>query len=213
MKRILICSILSLMTITLFGQSQIAVPVFGDKYSEYVEGLESGHTDIDYQDFRFSFIKSKQFRIASQKSKDISLLKDAMYEQMDKLNYEEIISLAKQILSIDYTNMMAHKILSQTYDMVDDVANAQKYETIEMGLLKSIIQSGDGKSCETAWKVIQVSEEYFILEMLGVELERQSIISNGGLCDRMDVTDEGEPSTYYFDISKIFENRDKLSKD
>ncbi|QIK59676.1 DUF4919 domain-containing protein [Dysgonomonas sp. HDW5A] len=209
MKRILICSILSLMAITLFGQSEVVVPAFDDTYSEYVKKLESGNTDIDYQDFRFSFMKSKQFKIASQKLKDISQLKNAMSEQMDQLNYDGIISLAKQILSIDYTNMMAHKILSQTYDMMEDADNSEKYDTIGMGLLKSIIQNGDGKSCETAWPVIQVSEEYFILEMLGVEVKQQSIINSKGLCDRMDVTDEGVPATYYFDISKIFENRDK----
>lgn len=211
MKRILICSILSLMAITLFGQSEVVIPSFDDTYSEYVKKLESGNTDIDYQDFRFSFMKSKQFKIASRKLKDISQLKNAMYEQMDQLNYDGIISLAKQILSIDYTNMMAHKILSQTYDMMEDADNSQKYDAIGMGLLKSIIQNGDGKSCETAWPVIQVSEEYFILEMLGVEVKQQSIISGKGLCDRMDVTDEGVPATYYFDVSKIFENRDKLS--
>ena len=211
MKRILIYSILSLMAITLFGQSQVVIPAFDDTYSEYVKTLESGNTDIDYQYFRFSFMKSKQFKIASQKLKDISQLKNAMYEQMDQLNYDGIISLAKQILSIDYTNMMAHKILSQTYDMMEDADNSQKYDAIGMGLLKSIIQNGDGKSCETAWPVIQVSEEYFILEMLGVEGRHKSIISGKGLCDRMDVTDEGVPVTYYFDVSKIFENRDKLS--
>lgn len=198
------------MAVSLFGQSEITVPVFEDKYSQYVKTLESGKTDIDYQDFRFSFIKSKQFSIASNQAKDISRLKGEMEEQMNKLNYEEIISLAKQILSIDYTNMMAHKILSQTYDMIDDIKNAQKYETIKMGLLKSIIQNGDGKSCATAWPVIQVSEEYFILEMLGVELKRQSIISQNGLCDKMEVMDQDESATYYFDVSKVFESRENL---
>lgn len=210
MKRILICSIISLIAVSLFGQSEIVVPIFDDKYSEYVKSLESGNTDIDYKDFRFSFIKSEQFSLASQKSKEITQLISRMEEQMEQLNYEEIISLAKQILSIDYTNMMAHKILSQTYDMIDDVENVQKYETIQMGLLKSIIQNGDGKSCATAWPVIQISEEYFILEMLGVELKRQSIVSTSGLCDKMEVTDEGVATTYYFDVSKIFESRESL---
>lgn len=198
------------MAVSLFGQSEIVIPTFDGKYSEYVKSLESGNTDIDYKDFRFSFIKSEQFSLASQKSKDVTLLISQMEEQMEQLNYDEIISLAKQILSIDYTNMMGHKILSQTYDMIEDSANAQKYETIQMGLLKSIIQNGDGKSCATGWPVIQISEEYFILEMLGVELKRQSIVSSSGLCDKMEVTDEGEPATYYFDVTKVFESRENL---
>lgn len=210
MKRILICSIVSLMAISLFGQSEIVIPSFDDKYSEYVKSLESGNTDINYQDFRFSFIKSKQLGIAAKQVSEMSRLKGEMEEQMNNLNYEGIISQAKQILCIDYTNMMAHKILSQTYDMMDDLVNAKKYETIQMGLLKSIIQNGDGKTCATGWPVIQVSEEYFILEMLGVELKRQSIISRDGLCDKMEVSDEGKSAVYYFNIDKIFESRENL---
>lgn len=210
MKRILIGSIIYLIAFSLFGQSEVTVPDLGDKYSEYVKGLESNNTDINYQDFRFSFIRSKQFTTASKEAKEISRLKSEMEEQMNALNYEGIISLAKQILSIDYTNMMAHKILSQTYDMMDDIVNAEKYETIQMGLLKSIILNGDGKSCATGWTVIQVSEEYFILEMLGVELKRQSIISRDGLCDKMEVVDDGKSAVYYFDINKIFESRENL---
>lgn len=210
MKRILIGSIIYIMAFSLFGQSEVVIPDLGDQYSEYVKGLESNNVDINYQDFRFSFIKSKQFGIASKEAKEISRLKSEMEEQMNTLNYEGIISRAKQILSIDYTNMMAHKILSQTYDMMDDVVNAEKYEAIQMGLLKSIIQNGDGKSCATGWPVVQVSEEYFILDMLGVELKRQSIISRDGLCDKMEVTDDGKSVVYYFDIHKIFESRESL---
>jgi hypothetical protein len=47
-------------TIYSFGQEAI-VPDFNYKYSEYVQKLESGETKIDYKDFRFSFVESKQF--------------------------------------------------------------------------------------------------------------------------------------------------------
>lgn len=199
-----------LITICLFAQSQVLIPPFEDKYCESVKALESGKLDIDYQEFRFSFLKSEQFKIASKNSKDLSALKVRLYEEMNKLNYDEIISLSKQILSIDYTNMEAHKILAQTYDMMEDMANAQKYSDIEMGLLKSIVQNGDGKSCATAWPVIQVSEEYFVLQMLGVDLEKQSIISGAKLCDMMEVLDGDQKMTYYFDITKLFESRASL---
>lgn len=198
-----------------YGQSipKVECPKFDDKYSTYVKELESGQTEIDFQDFRFSFIESKQFKIASQNSSKLDSLKKEMYTQMDKSGYEEIIKITKQMLSIDYTSMIAHKILRQTYKIIGDKSNAAKYKTIQFGLLYSIIRKGDGQTCETAWPVIQLSEEYFILEMIGAELNAQSIDNEGGLCDKMKVTVEGKKKTYFFETSKVFEGYKKLNID
>jgi len=74
------------------------------------------------------------------------------------------------------------------------------------------VNNGDGKSCENGWSVIQVSEEYFILKMLGVELNKQSIDNDGGICDRMEVVDEnGEKLIYYFEVSNVFKGRENVS--
>ena len=124
---------------------------------------------------------------------------------MKEHKYPEIINITQQMLSIDYTSMMAHKILQQTYKIRGDTNNREKYHTIEFGLLKSILQTGDGKTCETGWHVIQVAEEYFILDMLDAQLTQQSLINLGGTCDKMDVTQDGGNTTYYFDVSLVFE--------
>ena len=114
------------------------------------------------------------------------------------------------MLSIDYTSLIAHKILRQSYKIIGDTANARKYKTIQFGLLNSIARNGDGRSCATAWPVIQLAEEYFMLEMLGAQLKKQSIDKTGGLCDKMEVRVEGSQKTYYFATSKIFEGYRKL---
>ena len=192
-------------------ETEIKVPEFDDNYSKTVKTLESGKTDIDYKEFRESFIESEQFKIASEKSSEFRELKKEMYRQMSESKYDSIITTTKKMLSIDYTDMTAHKILRQTYKIVGDSINAEKYKTIQFGLLMSIVNSGDGKSCETGWSVIQVSEEYFILEMLGVELSKQNIDNNGGICDRMEVVDEnGEKKVYFFEISNVFKGRENL---
>jgi hypothetical protein len=196
-----------------FGQKaqEIITPTFNDKYSEFVRQLEAGKTDIDYRKFRESFIESKQFLIASHKSTELRTLEEEMYAQMHNSNNQEIIRITKAMLSIDYTSMLAHKILRQAYKIVGDTLNAKKYKAIEFGLLYSIEDSGDGKTCETAWHVIQISEEYFILQMHGDILLEQSVYNSGGLCDKMVVkTEEGDKKTYYFETSKVFEGYNKL---
>ena len=195
-------------------ETEIKVPEFDDNYSETVKKLENGKTDIDYKLFRESFIESKQFKIASEKSTEFRELTKSMYKQMSESEFDSVISTTKKMLSIDYTSMKAHKILRQTYKIVGDTINSKKYKTIQFGLLKSIVNNGDGKSCENGWSVIQISEEYFILKMLGVELNKQSIDNNGGICDRMEVVDEnGETLTYYFEISNVFKGRENLKRE
>ena len=196
-----------------FGQTstQVSIPTFNDKYSKFVKQLESGQTDINYKDFRESFIESEQFKIASKKSTASDSLKKEMHSLMNKKDYQGIIKVTKEMLSIDYTSMTAHKILRQTYKIVGDTINASKYKTIQFGLLNSIVKNGDGKTCLTAWPVIQIDEEYFILQMLGAVSQKQSIDNTGGLCDKMEVkTEEGDKKTYYFETSKVFEGYKKL---
>ncbi len=211
-KKLAILLMTLLICVSSFGQTEtkIVVPDFKDKYSEYVRQLEAGETDIDYQDFRFSFIESEQFKIAKKNSTKVDSLKKEMYLNMKKKNYAEIIDITKQMLSIDYTSMHAHKILRQTYNIIGDSANSIKYKTIQFGLLNSIVKNGDGQSCATAWPVIQIAEEYFILEMIDAVLQKQTIVNDGGLCDKMEVKMDGKKKTFYFETSKIFQSYKEL---
>ena len=194
---------LTVTSVTVFGQTtSIVVPKFDDKYSKYVQMLEDGEIDIDYKDFRYSLLESEQFKIISGKLRELFDLREKIDKQMDKSDYNKVISTTKKMLSIDYANMLAHSILSHTYQIIGDSINAQKHKIILLGLLHSIIDNRDGKSRETAWSVIQISEEYFILDMLGAKLKYRNTYNdnNGGLCDKMDVIIDGENKTYYFEI-------------
>lgn len=184
----------------------IALPSFKDKYSAYVRQLETGKTDIDYKDFRDSFRSSRQCRLKEEglSTKYDNLRRD-LVAQMKQRNNQGVIKAAKAMLEIDYTSMFAHKYLQQTYKVLGDKANQTKYHDIEFGLLKSIIRSGDGKTCQTAWQVVQVEEEYFILDMLGANLKMQSVSnSNGHVCDKMEVTTNEGDKVYFFGVDKIF---------
>ena len=206
MKKIVLLSLITPITIMTFGQtnSEIVIPSFNDRYCEYIRNLEAGNTDIDYQDFRFNFLESEQFKVAGEKSGDLKNLEAEMYRQLKNSDYQGLTYTAKQTLSIDYTSMIAHKMLQDAYKTIGDTFNSAKFKTIEFGLLNSIVKKGDGRTCKTGWPVIQVSEEYFILRMIGAKVEKQSIDNNGGLCDKMVVNINGEQRTYYFETSKIF---------
>ena len=189
--------------------SGVTLPRYNDKYSAFVGQLEGGETNINYTEFRESFLESQQFKSAGTQSPDLSTLRKQMRELMRQAKYAEIINLTKRMLSIDYTDMEAHKILQQTYKILGDMPNSQKYHDIEFGLLNSIMRKGDGRTCESAWPVIQINEEYFILQMLGAKLQKQSMENSGRACDKMEVQTDQGTKVYYFEISKIFKGYNK----
>lgn len=190
-------------------EGAIAVPAFDDKYSAFVRQLESGQTDINYREFRESFLESTQFEVAATHLDELAKLRASLPPLMKQMKTAEIIQVTRKILSIDYTDMAAHKILQQSYKIVGDEPNRKKYHDIEFGLLNSIVRNGDGKTCATAWPVVQIQEEYFILGILGARVTSQSVYREGGLCDRMEVITEQGNAVYYFGVVKIFERYDK----
>jgi hypothetical protein len=186
---------------------EIILPAWNDKYSEFVRQLEAGNTKIDYREFRYSFLESKQFQIKAEKRTQYDSLKMAMVAHARASHYSEVISLSKAMLSIDYTSQVAHKYLQQTYKIIGDTAKRNKYHDIEFGLIYSISLNGNAKSCATSWEVIQVEEEYFTLAMIGDKLKKQSIEkSETKICDKMEVVNEdGKDEVYYFDVTKLFQ--------
>ncbi|MEJ5052721.1 DUF4919 domain-containing protein [Sphingobacterium sp. MYb382] len=214
-RNILLLLVSCLIGVATYAQErqQIVVPDFDDKYSRYIKDLEAGNMDIDYQDFRFSLIESQQYAVIVQKMDLFSRLSKRLYKEIEEEKYTATMQTAKEMLSIDYTSMIAHKILRQTYQILGDTTNAIKYRTIQFGLLKSIVVYGNGESCATAWPVVQVAEEYFILNMLKANLLKQRLGFEEGVCDVMETQlEDGTLKTYYFDVSKVFEGYEKLKE-
>ena len=152
----------------------VTIPAYNDTYCTYVKQLEAGELAIDYQDFRFSFLESQQFIVANEQAAALNSLHEVLPDHLTNGRFPEALKAAKQILSIDYTDMLAHFALQQAYLATSNVGEASHYESIYQRLMESIIKGGDGKSCSTGWPVIQISEEYFVLLMMNAKLKRRS---------------------------------------
>jgi hypothetical protein len=89
------------------------------------------------------------------------------------------------------------------------VDQAEFHRTVFRGLVSSIRNSGDGKSPETAWVVINVHEEYVILRILGFTPGEQSLLHNNGHSyDVMKVKNakDGTGQTFYFNVDIPFKH-------
>lgn len=184
----------------------VIVPKHNDLYSVFVETLERGDTGVNYAEFRNAFLQSKQYKIKLEKRSQYDSLKKVVIKAINTEDYDGIIHAGKSMLDLDYTSLFAHKYLFQAYRINGDKANEKKHETIQLGLLQSILKSGDGRTCETGWKVVQVEEEYFLIYALGSQFIKQKTVTAGTTtCDEMRITDkDGKEESYFFNISCFY---------
>ena len=111
---------------------------------------------------------------------------------------------ADTILAADYVDIDAHLVADVCSRQLGDTATADLHRMTAHGLLRSILQSGDGKSPDSAYTVIAVAEEYSLLGLLHLKLTRQSLVSQQNHAyDRMDVTDaDGKGDTVFFNVDR-----------
>jgi hypothetical protein len=113
--------------------------------------------------------------------------------------------LARKILAQDYTDLRAHELLRQVCAKQKDEACVQHETFVTRGMLNSITGSGDGKSAKTAWLVISIEEEYFVLNAKGLRTSMQSLrLEDNKPYDVLSASGAGGAQDVWFDIGLFF---------
>jgi hypothetical protein len=192
----------------------IQLPNDGDDYSKLVARAEAHDATTDFHALRLAYLTSKAFERAGSQFDAFEKLRKEMMDAAAAKDSPTVRAKAEALLSIDYTDLWAQKFLRQSCKFLQDEACADLHNFVEFGLLDSITHSGDGRSCATGWEAFQVKEEYFVLAMMGMRPDRQSLIRDGGhVCDAMDVVDDkGASARYYFRIDEMMAAEERSLK-
>jgi hypothetical protein len=118
-------------------------------------------------------------------------------------DFKKMAEAADAVLKSNYADLDGHFFARVAAKELGKPELEEFHRWVEMGLLKSLRSSGDGKSPETAMKVISVDEEYFILRMMGQMPGHQALSKCAGApCDIMTTTDPESKQEYrwYFNV-------------
>jgi hypothetical protein len=183
------------------GAVPIVLPSGDDAFAKLAARAAAQDTSVDFRELRFSYLDSVQKKQSPGNERE---LREAMFAAVQAGNDQLVRDTAIKLLSIDYVDMFGQKFLSQSCKFLHDDACAAQAHFVEFGLLKSLVASGDGKTCKTGWEAVTVDEEYFVLSMNDDTPQRQALINGPPACDQMDVVDENQkPVTYYFRIDAM----------
>jgi hypothetical protein len=167
----------------------------------------------DYTAIRLNYASAPGYNAYALQVLEKALIAEAMQEWKTGKMADALIKLQK-VTTVHPLSIEAYRRLADGYAVFIRAAKdpEQKrelepiehhYRVISDGLLKSITASGDGRTPETAFKVISIPEEYMTLWYLGLSPQGQTLEEYDGLpFDVLKVKNRktGEQSSVFFDI-------------
>jgi hypothetical protein len=165
-------------------------------YADLVAMVKAGDKSVDFKELRLAYADSPG-------GADTDTQKKAMMAALNSKKFADALKNADTVLASDYVDMDAHFAAYIANRELKNEEQSQFHKFVLQGLLDSITHSGDGKSFETAFQVIQVHEEYVILRFMGLMPSKQSMSEKNG--HSYDVLEAANPKTnekvtLYFNI-------------
>ena len=129
-------------------------------------------------------------------------------------NYEGLILESKKIMAVNPVSLTANDCMSYALLKTGHSKTEwKKYQDRFRAIRRVIASSGNGMTCESAYKVIYVSDEYnMIYTYFNVEKVHSQKLS--GLCDRFEVdpTEYLPSNVVFFDISRKLLRQEEFRK-
>jgi len=163
----------------------------------YVALVEAARQNLDAADFgklRELYAKSSFYKGDASDGRDL-LIGHPSPDQVQKFLRENYGSIGAHLRAID---LLGYR--KGTPEFKQEAFAAFK-------LFDVVKQSADGLSPETSYKVLAISEEYAICLILGLKVNRQSVVDrNGTSYDVLEVAQPGDSTTkqLWFDISAFY---------
>jgi hypothetical protein len=147
------------------------------EYQNLVKRVEAGDFTVDFRELRFACLKSSQCEPRA----TIAELRE-LNEAGD--NFAKRAEIGERILQRGFANMEIHAELAAAYARIPDAAKSKFHLQVTAALMRSILNSGDGRTKERAFEVICDREDLAILASLHLPSSGQSVsasnIEDGG---------------------------------
>lgn len=131
---------------------------------------------------------------------------DTMYDSNKHQEYEKTVAIGRRYLKSNPVSLRGNLAMTLAFKRLGKVDEYQKYWTHLIQITRAILCTGTGESPDSAFLVINVHDEYTILNYLGYFSSEQSLIEgkNGRSYDRLQAVAQRDTSNnrvFYFDVT------------
>lgn len=180
--------------------SYLYYPILLERFTSFDTTL----TQDDYKHLYYGYVYTDMYNPYGEHE-----LTDSFFNLYYNQEYTKAIDVGEKILKDDPVNTTIIFKMLVCNHVLENIEMKLNYVHQYYSLLSIIYNTGDGKSAETAFKVIKVSDEYEILKELGLKSNGQALV---GFCDRLDIDQKSQKiekgqkkiKELYFDVSLPF---------
>jgi hypothetical protein len=177
------------------------------KYEAYKMRVIAGDLDFDWRDFRLTAALGQVSQGFDSQPVHNQFVKD-----LDAGRYEKALAESQTVIDRNMANGEGHLLAMTVLQKMARNEELKKQEAILNAIGKSIMDSGDGSSAETAWFTVAPSETvFFMTEALGAQIEGQELVHiNGHAYDKLTVLDrQGKRRVVWFntDTNELLKER------
>ena len=170
-------------------------------YEEILAAARRGSESIDFSRFRFAFTRTNAYA-----PYDVEALEEdqTLEEAARASDWKSMLAQARAALERCYVRVRPHLYAAAACEALGDAVEQRHHEQCSRGLLTSILNSGDGRTPDTAFVVIGVWEEYDVLNALKLQLTHQALLPVGDRqVDQITVMspEASAPFNLYFDVT------------
>ncbi len=184
-------------------ESNFYYPKLLKRFNEFDNSLTTEEYSLIYYGFTFQndYLKNQP---------DESILNDLMQSE----KFAEIVIECEKILKLNPVSLSANDNMGYALYKLEKPENEwKKFQNRYRAIRKVIAYSGNGLSCESALKVIYVSDEYNMINSYFhiEEIKKQKLV---GLCDKFEIkpSQNFQNSEIFFDISRKLIRQGELIK-
>ena len=164
----------------------------------------------EYDPYELQFMETE--RVDQSKK----LWKERRFDEAYKVLFDLLDDFPASIMAIQALQRMSDSLARNEYDPVKRKKAHMlfgEYMKKEVSIRNAILSSGDGKSPTTAYWVLTINEEYYLLNYLDYECKEQALLPIGDkkYDELKTVGQKGDLRSFFFDVSHF--SRKDLKKE
>jgi len=184
-------------------------------YRVLVQRVEAGDFTVDFRSLRMACVRSSLCEPRATKA-DLGALNGATQDRA----FDKVVEIAGQLIRRGFVNIEVHATCVKAYAELHDPVRVKFHQDVVTALLRSILNSGDGKTKERAFEVICDREEYDTLTALGLPYYGSGVSSSevedgGHHYDRWEIRDprSGQMLIFFFNTDSFSPTKSRVGQE
>lgn len=169
-------------------------------YEDMLERAKKSDPTVDYAAMRMAYTETEDYSPYGGSTE-----RRKMLTELTEKKYKESLATAEAFLKTNFVDVEAHYCAWQSALGLKDDAKTKFHENTFRSLMDAIFEY-DGLTAKSAMLSIGISEQYFVMGVLGFQRRSKGLVrEEGSIFDVHDAENkDGESRKFYFNIDKVF---------